>query len=71
LSYTRIGDDLTRQAGGLNRPGNRQESTGKAPEYGPAAWQTALFPRKFPPIRPLNSGRFAAYTVISINNERR
>ena len=56
LSYTRVGDELTRRAGGLNPP---PPVLSEHPGGLPSA------------VRALNRGRFAPYIDISINNERR
>ena len=56
LSYTRVGCDLTRPGAGLNRP---------------ARCKMVLFPDLCRGRRSLNLGRFAAYSDVSINNERR
>ena len=76
LSYTRIwGDQLTRRAGGLTHPGIIGKPPGKPPETRrgrPSG--LAKRPgcgRKHRRPAPLNSDRFAAYTLVSTNNERR
>ena len=55
LSYTRAGDQLSRRASGLNRPAPWPGDGLVAPGA-----QAAL-----------NTRRFASYTEVSINNERR
>jgi hypothetical protein len=60
LSYTRAGADLTRRAGRLNPPRAAPILRSKRP-CSPGT----------PAVQALNSGRFAAYIDVSINNERR